>query len=99
MVTYVTNVTKRLPMNTTFKIVLRVNRKAKDGSLSILFKSISVGVVSKKTGRASPQELDKKDIKYRMFRKSSRIMPAAFKEVLMPPKRQRGILVNTSNDA
>jgi len=98
MVTYVTNVAKRLPVNTTFKILLRVNRKAKDGSLSILFKQVSVGKKSAKTGRVTAVELDKKDVQYRMFRKSSRIMPAAFKDVLMPPKRVRGVKVVEDND-
>lgn len=98
MTTYATNVVRRLPANTTFRIVLRANRKAKDGSLSILFKSVSVAVKSAKTGRFTAKELDKKDPQYRTFRKSSRILPAAFKDVLMPPKRVRGARVQQEED-
>lgn len=93
MTTYTPNAAKRLPANTTYKILLRVNRKSKDGSLSIGFKGVSVGVKSEKTGRVRAVALDKKDPQYRMFRKSSRIMPGAFKAVLMPPKRVRGVKV------
>lgn len=99
MTTYTSNATKRLPANTTFKILLRANRKAKDGMLSILFKTISTGVKSAKTGRVRPVLLDKKDPQYRMFRKCSRILPAAFKDCLMPPKRVRGTRVKQDEDS
>lgn len=98
MTTYTSNVAKRLPANTTYKILLRVNRKSKDGSLSIAFKMISVGVKSAKTGRIKAVELDKKDPQYRLFRKCSRILPAAFKTVLMPPKKVRGAKVKVEDD-
>lgn len=91
MTTYVTNVVKRLPALTTFKILLRITKKAKDGSLNAAFKSISVGKKSEKTGRVKAVELDKKDPQYRLFRKCSRILPGAFKDVLMPPKKVRGV--------
>lgn len=98
MTTYATNAARRLPPNTTYKILLRVNRKAKDGSLSIGFKMVAVGVKSAKTGRVKAVELDKKDPQYRMFRKSNRILPGAFKNVLMPPKRTRGVKVAKEAD-
>ena len=98
MTTYATNALRRLPANTTFKILLRVNRKSKDGMLSIIFKEISVAVTSKKTGRVIAQVLDKKDPQYRIFRKSARILPAAFKNVLMPPKRVRGVKVSANDE-
>jgi hypothetical protein len=80
----------RLPASTSFKILLRVNRKSADGSLSVLIKHIQQGVKSAKTGRITAIDLDKKDPVYRAFRKVSRILPAAFKNVLMPPKKVRG---------
>lgn len=98
MTTYATNAAKRLPINTTYKILLRVNRKSKDGSLSIIFKSVSVGKKSAKTGRVTAVALDKKDPDYRKLRKASRILPAAFKDVLMPPKRVRGVKVKADAD-
>lgn len=87
----------RLPANTSFKIVLRVNRKAADGSLSILIKQIQQGVKNAK-GRIVAVDLDKKDPVYRAFRKASRILPAAFKNVLMPPKRTRGKKVEADEE-
>jgi hypothetical protein len=98
MTTWATNVAKRLPANTTFKIILRVNRRSKDQSLSVLFKAISMAVKNEKTGRIQAKALDKKDPKYRMFRKASRILPAAFKGCLMPPKRVRGARVKSEDD-
>jgi hypothetical protein len=89
---------KRLPANTVYKLVLRINRKSADGSLSILFKGISVAQKSEKTGRTIAKELDKKDPQYRMFRKSARILPAAFKDCYMPPKRVRGVKVKEEAD-
>jgi hypothetical protein len=93
MTTFVTNVTKRLPANKTYKILMRVNKKSADDSISVAIKTISVAEKSKKTGRVKAVEMDKKDPEYRKIRKASRILPAAFKNVLMPPKRVRGTKV------
>lgn len=93
MTTYVTNPTKRLPANTTFKLLVRVNRKSADGTISVGFKNVWEGRKIEKAGKPTKikaVELDKKDPNYRKFRKSSRILPAAFKNVLMPPKKVRG---------
>ena len=90
MTTFATNAAKRLPAGAVFQALLRVNRKSADGSLSVLFKSLSQAQKSAKTGRVKMVELDKKDPVYRKFRKAARILPSAFKEVLMPPKRSRG---------
>jgi hypothetical protein len=88
----------RLPANTAFKILLRVNRKAADGSISVLIKNIQQGVKNLKTGRIAAVDLDKKDPVYRAFRKASRILPAAFKNVLMPPKKVRGKKVEADEE-
>lgn len=98
MTTYATNALRRLPANTIFRILLRINRKSKDGSISVLFKSICIAVKSAKTGRMKLVALEKKDPKYRMIRKCNRILPAAFKEVLMPPKRVRGARVKDGDE-
>jgi hypothetical protein len=87
----------RLPANTSFKLVLRINRKAADGSLSVIVKSIQQGVKNAK-GRVTAVELEKNDPVYRSFRKASRILPAAFKTVLMPPKKVRGKRVEASDE-
>lgn len=78
----------RLPANTTFRLVLRVNRKSADGSLAILCKQILQAVKSPK-GVVKAVPLDKKDPVYRALRKSLRTMPAAFKNVQMPPAKRR----------
>lgn len=83
----------RLPANTTFRILLRINKKSADGTISIVFKHVEQLVKSVKSGNLSPVLLDKKDPVYRAFRKANRILPAAFKNVLMPPKRTRGARV------
>jgi hypothetical protein len=88
----------RLPANTSFRIVLRVNKKAADGSISIVFKSVEQSVKNAKTGRPKAVLLDKRDPVYRAFRKVNRILPAAFKAVLMPPKRTRGRNVEAEDE-
>ncbi len=97
-VTYATNAIKRLPPNTLYQVILRINRKSADGSLSVLCKGIAE-VKKLKAGRMAPVELDKKDANYRKFRKAMRVLPAAFKECLMPPKRVRGAKVAAEDDA
>lgn len=91
-VTFATNAIKRLPANTVYQVILRINRKSADGSLSVLCKGIAV-VKKNGKGRMAPEDLDKKDANYRKFRKAMRVLPAAFKECLMPPKRVRGAKV------
>lgn len=88
-VTFITNATKRIPAG-VYEILLRVNRKSADGSLSVLFKGMGQLVRGKKAGVVKVEPLDKTDPVYRRFRKAARILPAAFKDVQMPPKRTRG---------
>lgn len=90
MTTFATNAAKRLPAGAVYQALLRVNRKSADGSLSVLFKGLEQAQKSAKTGRMKMVALEKTDPVYRKFRKAARILPAAFKEVLMPPKRVRG---------
>lgn len=98
MTTYTTSAAKRLPAKTTYKILLRITKKSKDGSLGVAFKEISIGQKSAKTGRVKAVALDKKDPQYRLFRKSNRILPGAFKDVLMPPKKVRGVSKKKAED-
>ena len=90
MTTFTTSPAKRLPAGAVYQVLLRVNRKAADGSISILFKGMEQAEKSKKTGRVKMAAMEKTDPVYRKFRKAARLLPAAFKEVLMPPKRTRG---------
>jgi hypothetical protein len=69
---------------------MRVGKKSADQSVTVGIKQIWQVLANPKTGRQGLKELEKTDPAYRMIRKSSRILPAAFKEVLQPPKRTRG---------
>ncbi len=85
----------RLPAKTTFQILMRVGRRTADNTLTVTVKQIWQGVVIVKEGakKAKLVELLKTDPAYRMIRKSSRFLPAAFANVQMPPKptrRRRG---------
>ncbi len=85
----------RLPAKTTFQILMRVGRRTADNTLTVTVKQIWQGVVIVKAGakKAKLVELLKTDPAYRMIRKSSRFLPAAFANVQMPPKptrRRRG---------
>lgn len=78
----------RLPASTYFQALMRVGKKSADQSLTAGIKTIWQ-IVENNKGRQVPKELDKKDPVYRTIRKASRILPAAFKDVQMPPKRGR----------
>jgi hypothetical protein len=78
----------RLPANTQFCIVLRANRKAADGTISVLRKKVYQ--FSKKGGVVKTVMLENSDPVYRALSRAAKILPAAFKNVLMPPKRTRG---------
>ncbi len=97
MTTFATNAAKRLPANAVFHALIRVNKKAADGSLAVGFKGLSQ-VVKNDKGRVKLSEFDKKDPIYRKFRKASRILPAAFKDTVLPPKRSRGKNVKEADD-
>lgn len=79
----------RLPASTQFQVLMRVGKKSADQSITAGIKQVWQVVQSAKTGRQALKELEKTDPAYRTIRKASRILPAAFKEVLMPPKRTR----------
>jgi hypothetical protein len=83
----------RLPASTVFTIVVRVNRKAADGSLATPIKFVFQKVKNKETGRVRVVELDKADPISRMFRRAARFLPAAFKNVQAPPALRRKKLV------
>lgn len=80
---------QRLPASTMFAMILRVNRRSKDGTISVLVKAVYQIAASKKSGVVKRILLTKEDPVYRLIRKCARVMPAAFTDVLMPPKRTR----------
>jgi hypothetical protein len=78
----------RLPASTTFKLLLRINRRKADETLSVAIKTVWQGVKNK-AGRVQGAELEKTDPICRMFRRAARFLPAAFKNVQAPPARRR----------
>jgi hypothetical protein len=78
----------RLPANTAFRLLFRIGRKSADNTLTVALKHVEQGVKIK--GVMKAKQLDKKDPIYRAFGRARRILPAAFKNVQMPPKRTRG---------
>ena len=89
MTTFVTNQAKRLPANTRFRIIVRASMsRAKQNMLTCSFKEVS-RVAKLKSGKVKVIPYDKKDPVYRKFRKAARILPSAFANCLMPPKKTR----------
>lgn len=81
------NVLKRLPPKTKFGLVVRVNRRSVDGTLSCIIKGIKMTVPSKKDPKKSVWKWfeDKKDLTYRKIRKVTNSLPGAFINVQLPP--------------
>lgn len=88
---------ERLPALTTFRLVFRINRKRVDGSIGPIRKQIVQAVKSPK-GTIKPIVLEKTDPVYRLFSRVTAILPAAFKDVQMPPARSRKRKVEDDGD-
>lgn len=92
----------RLPANTTFYILLRIGAsKVKGNILTVGLKHIEQIARIEKNGvkKQVRKLLDKKDPAYRMIAGAKRFLPAAFKEVLLPPKRTRGANKKAADDS
>lgn len=89
----------RLPANSAFYLLLRVGKRKADNSLMVGLKHVQQTVKIDKNGvkKVVRKLLDKKDPAYRLLASTKRFLPAAFKEVLLPPKRTRG--ANKKKDA
>lgn len=89
----------RLPANSAFYILFRIGRRSADNALTVGLKHVQQQVKIDKNGvkKVVRKELDKKDPAYRLLMSAKRFLPAAFKDVLLPPKRTRG--ANKKKDA
>jgi len=88
----------RLPASTTFKVLLRANRRKADQTLSVIVKGVwQLG--KNDSGRVITKELVKEDPVYRMIRRVARLMPAAFKDVQAPPLLRRRKADDEAQDA
>jgi hypothetical protein len=88
----------RLPALTQFRVVLRVNKRKNDGSISVVRRKIYQVVKSAKTGNLKLMMLDNKDPVFRAISRAAKILPPAFKNVLQPPKRTRGRKVEADEE-
>ena len=84
-VTFAPNVLRRLPANTSFLLILRVNRRSADNSLAIIMKAAAM---SNSAGKLRWFK-EKADPVYRRLRRSVRILPSAFVDTQLPPSRRR----------
>jgi hypothetical protein len=78
----------RLTPNTTYRILFRIGKKSADNSITVGTKAVSQVVVVNSVKKL--KALEKTDPVYKAFMKARRFMAAAFKDVLLPPKRTRG---------
>jgi len=84
-VTYAPNILKRLPANTSYGLVLRVSKRASDGSLAARVVAAKYQLESGKWKWYS----DKADPIYRRLRRVSRPLASGFVDVQLPPSGRR----------
>lgn len=89
------NVIRRLPPKTKFGLVVRVAKRAADGSLTSGVKGAKFLTVSEKTGKAkwvwvNAQSADQSLLLHRRMRKMGRYLAGAFVEVQLPPTKKKG---------
>ncbi|QBX06588.1 hypothetical protein H1O16_gp175 [Burkholderia phage BcepSaruman] len=87
----------RLPADKTFKVVIRAAKKSADGTITARVAQV-FQEVTMKSGLVKSVELTKFDPVTRMFKRASRFLPAAFKNVQAPPKLRRGRAVDTDDE-
>jgi len=80
----------RLPASAVFQVHIRVGKSAAKGDiLTAGVRGMWQIVTKKDTGRRIRKELPKTDVAFKMVRRAARVLPAAFAQVQMPPKRGR----------
>jgi hypothetical protein len=79
----------RLPAKTVFSALIRVGKKTAEGTLTARIPAVFQHIKNEKTGKVRMTPLEKTDPAYRLIRRASRILPGAFDQCLMPPKRTR----------
>jgi len=84
-ITFAPNVAKRLPAGSKFQLVLRVAKKAADGTLTARV------VAARYVNDAGKWKwyTDKADPIYRKLRRAAKVLPSAFVAVQLPPSGRR----------
>jgi hypothetical protein len=90
-VTFASNILKRLPGETRFKLIVRVSRRAADNSLA---STIREAAMSNAAGKLRWFK-EKADPTYRRLRRANRILPSAFVCVQLPPIKRRKAAAET----
>lgn len=82
----------RMPKSTTFHVLLRAAVRKADNTLAVSVKEVFQRVSKQKGGKTVTRSvaLAATDPVRRLLRRAGRLLPAAFKGVLIPPKRTRG---------
>lgn len=92
----------RLPKSETIYVLIRAGSRKADGSLMVGVKKCWQKVTKKspKTGKNISRlvELEKTDPVWRMMRRATRVLPAAFTGCLIPPKRTRGSRASSAEE-
>jgi hypothetical protein len=84
-VTFAPNILKRLPINTKFKLILRVSKKAATGGLMASVKFLAM---SNEAGKMKWIK-DVKDPTRRRIRRANRVLASAFLAVQLPPSARK----------
>jgi hypothetical protein len=82
---FVVNALKRLPANASFKLILRVGKKAADNTLTASVKEAAMLVVKDGAKPKWKWFADKKDPVYRKLRSVNRFLAGAFTKIQLPP--------------
>lgn len=83
-VTFAPNILRRLAAGSKFKLVIRVAKRAADGSLAA---GIKVGQFLNEKGKMAWFE-DKADPDWRRLRRANRQLPSAFVDIQLPPSKR-----------
>jgi hypothetical protein len=87
--TFATNALRRLPPDTAFRLVIRVGKRAADGSILASVKSIAK-LTETKSGKKQWKELaDKTDPIRRKLRSVTRFLAGAFVAIQLPPSKRK----------
>lgn len=86
-ITYAANLLKRLPLDSRFKLIIRVSKRAADGSILV---GVKAGAMSAPGSAKMKWIKDNTNPVYRKLRRCNRLMPSAFVDVQLPPMKRRG---------
>lgn len=88
------NVLRRVTPETSYRMIVRCNRRAADGTLAVRI----VGLAHKSEGKKAKWFEDKSNPDFRKFRRAARWLPAAFTDVQLPPSRRKAKAEETTEE-